>query len=99
DVVAGFVFWREGKLSRTGGRVKVLLGLNPVVENEGGDYVLEKRWEDVGEVGVEIQWKSEELRVTEEALLEAEGEGGATNIHMDGTRRVSTTIVEFDAGP
>ncbi|KAG0010687.1 hypothetical protein BGZ80_001263, partial [Entomortierella chlamydospora] len=97
DVVAGFVFWREGKLSRTGGHLKVLLGLNPIIENEGGEYVLEKRWEDVGEVGVEIQWKSEEYRVTEEALIEAEGEGAA-NIHMDGTRRISTTTVEFDAG-
>ncbi|KAF9197176.1 hypothetical protein BGZ49_002548, partial [Haplosporangium sp. Z 27] len=96
DVVSGFVFWREGKISRTGAHVKVLLGLNPVVENEGGDYVLEKRWEDVGEAGLEIQWKTEEFRLEEEALLEAEGEG--SNIHMDGTRRVSTIIVEFDTG-
>ncbi|KAF9102590.1 hypothetical protein BGX27_010936 [Mortierella sp. AM989] len=98
DVVAGFVFWGEGKLGRTGGHVKVLLGNNPVIENEGGDYVLEKRWEEVGEVGVEIQWKSEEHRLVEETLLEAEGEGGASNIHLDGTRRFSTTTVEFDAG-
>ncbi|KAF9080133.1 hypothetical protein BGX23_002606, partial [Mortierella sp. AD031] len=83
DVAAGFVFWREGKLGRTGGHVKVLLGNNPVVVNEGGEYVLEKRWEDVGEVGVEIQWKSEELRLTEEALMEAEGEIGAGNMHVD----------------
>ncbi|KAK3826487.1 MAG: hypothetical protein JOS17DRAFT_750287 [Linnemannia elongata] len=99
DVVAGFVFWSEGKLGRTGGHVKVLLGNNPVVVNEGGEYVLEKRWEDVGEVGVEIQWQSEELRLAEEALLAAEGESGAVgNIVVDGTRRVSTTAVEFDAG-
>ncbi|KAG0197063.1 hypothetical protein BGX33_000961, partial [Mortierella sp. NVP41] len=98
DVAAGFVFWREGKLGRTGGHVKVLLGNNPVVVNEGGEYVLEKRWEDVGEVGVEIQWKSEELRLTEEALMEAEGEIGAGNMHVDGNRRVSATAVEFDAG-
>ncbi|KAF8966854.1 hypothetical protein BGZ46_000284 [Entomortierella lignicola] len=96
DVVAGFVFWREGKISRIGAHVKVLLALNPVVENEGGDYVLEKRWEDVGESGVEIQWKTEEDKLEEEALLEAEAESG--NIHMDGNRRVSTTVVEFDAG-
>ncbi|KAF9139476.1 Rab geranylgeranyltransferase, partial [Linnemannia schmuckeri] len=74
DVVAGFVFWGEGKLGRTGGHVKVLLGNNPVVVNEGGEYVLEKRWEDVGEVGVEIQWQSEELRLAEEAILAAGGE-------------------------
>ncbi|OAQ22774.1 hypothetical protein K457DRAFT_281726 [Linnemannia elongata AG-77] len=99
DVVAGFVFWGEGKLGRTGGHVKVLLGNNPVTVNEGGEYVLEKRWEDVGEVGIEIQWKSEELRLAEEALLAAEGESGAVgNIIVDGTRRVSTTVVEFDAG-
>ncbi|KAF9271636.1 hypothetical protein BGZ88_005802, partial [Linnemannia elongata] len=77
----------------------VLLGNNPVTVNEGGEYVLEKRWEDVGEVGIEIQWKSEELRLAEEALLAAEGESGAVgNIVVDGTRRVSTTVVEFDAG-
>ncbi|KAK5799494.1 hypothetical protein F5H01DRAFT_326295 [Linnemannia elongata] len=99
DVVAGFVFWGEGKLGRTGGHVKVLLGNNPVTVNEGGEYVLEKRWEDVGEVGIEIQWKSEELRLAEEALLAAEGESGAIgNIVVDGTRRVSATVVEFDAG-
>ncbi|KAG0285242.1 hypothetical protein BGZ96_010457, partial [Linnemannia gamsii] len=99
DVVAGFVFWGEGKLGRTGGHVKVLLGNNPVVANEGGEYVLEKRWEDVGEVGIEIQWQSEELRLAEEALLAAEGEvGAAGTILVEGTRRVSTTIVEFDAG-
>ncbi|KAG0068665.1 hypothetical protein BGZ90_000482 [Linnemannia elongata] len=99
DVVAGFVFWGEGKLGRTGGHVKVLLGNNPVTVNEGGEYVLEKRWEDVGEVGIEIQWKSEELRLAEEALLAAEGESGAVgNIVVDGTRRVSATVVEFDAG-
>ncbi|KAF9122585.1 hypothetical protein BGW39_009639 [Mortierella sp. 14UC] len=99
DVVAGFVFWSEGKLGRTGGHVKVLLGNNPVVVNEGGEYVLEKRWEDVGEVGVEIQWQSEELRLEEEALLAAEGGVGvAGGVVMDGGRRVSTTVVEFDAG-
>ncbi|KAF9985462.1 hypothetical protein BGZ65_010801 [Modicella reniformis] len=98
DVVAGFVFWRDGKLSRTGGHVRVLLGNNPVVENEGGEYVLEKRWEDVGEVGVEIQWKSEEQRLTEEALIAAEGADAIGRIHLEGTRRVSTTTVEFDAG-
>ncbi|KAF9157138.1 hypothetical protein BGX21_004170, partial [Mortierella sp. AD011] len=54
-----------------------------------------KRWEDVGEVGVEIQWESEEYRATEEALIETEG----ANIRVDGTRRFSTTVVEFDAGP
>ncbi|KAG0339448.1 hypothetical protein BG000_002080 [Podila horticola] len=94
DVMAGFVFWREGKLSRTGGTVKVLLGLNPVVENEGGEYVLEKRWEDVGEVGIQIQWLTEEVRLAEELLLR----GDEGNIQMEGTRRVSTTAVEFDAG-
>ncbi|KAF9914588.1 hypothetical protein BX616_007974 [Lobosporangium transversale] len=98
DVVAGFVFWHEGKLGRTGAQVKVLLGGNPVVENEGGEYVLEKRWEDVGEVGVEIQWKTEELRLQEEALMGAEGPVGVGNTHADGSRRVSTTTVEFDAG-
>ncbi|KAK3814747.1 MAG: hypothetical protein J3R72DRAFT_54555 [Linnemannia gamsii] len=98
DVVAGFVFWGEGKLGRTGGHVKVLLGNNPVVANEGGEYVLEKRWEDVGEVGVEIQWESEELRLAEEALLAAEGEVGVSGVLMDGSRRVSATAVEFDAG-
>ncbi|KAG0305849.1 hypothetical protein BGZ98_003462 [Dissophora globulifera] len=99
DVVAGFMFWGEGKLGRTGGHVKVLLGNNPVVENEGGEYVLEKRWEDVGEVGLEIQWKSEELRLAEEALVAAEGVAGTSETHMEAIRRVSTTVVEFDAGP
>ncbi|KAG0316961.1 hypothetical protein BGZ99_006573 [Dissophora globulifera] len=99
DVVAGFVFWGEGKLGRTGGHVKVLLGNNPVVENEGGEYVLEKRWEDVGEVGLEIQWKSEELRLAEEALVAAEGVASTSESHMEAIRRVSTTVVEFDAGP
>ncbi|KAF9328755.1 hypothetical protein BG006_008113 [Podila minutissima] len=94
DVMAGFVFWREGKLSRTGATVKVLLGLNPVVENEGGEYVLEKRWEDVGEVGVQIQWQTDEVRLAEEVQLR-DDEGV---IHMEGTRRVSATVVEFDAG-
>jgi len=94
DVMAGFVFWREGKLSRMGGTVKVLLALNPVVENEGGEYVLEKRWEDVGEVGIQIQWQTEEVRLAEEVLMR-DDEG---SIHMEGTRRVSTTVVEFDAG-
>lgn len=94
DVMAGFVFWREGKLSRTGATVKVLLALNPVIENEGGEYVLEKRWEDVGEVGIQIQWQTEEVRLAEEVLLQ----GDEGSIHMEGTRRVSATIVEFDAG-
>ncbi|KAG0351202.1 hypothetical protein BG005_009318 [Podila minutissima] len=94
DVMAGFMFWREGKLSRTGATVKVLLGLNPVVENEGGEYVLEKRWEDVGEVGIQIQWQTEEVRLAEEVLLR----GDEGNIQMEGTRRVSATVVEFDAG-
>ncbi|KAG0027253.1 hypothetical protein BGZ81_005735 [Podila clonocystis] len=94
DVMAGFVFWREGKLSRTGASVKVLLALNPVVENEGGEYVLEKRWEDVGEIGVQIQWQTEEVRLAEEVLLR----GDEGSIQMEGTRRVSTTAVEFDAG-
>ncbi|KAG0297433.1 Rab geranylgeranyltransferase [Dissophora globulifera] len=98
DVVAGFVFWSEGKLARAGGYAKVLLGNNPVVENEGGEYVLEKRWEDVGEVGLEIQWKSEELRLAEEALVAAEGVAGTSESHLEAIRRVSTTIVEFDAG-
>ncbi|KAF9409582.1 hypothetical protein BGZ94_001905, partial [Podila epigama] len=99
DVMAGFVFWREGKMSRTGGTVKVLLGLNPVVENEGGEYVLEKRWEDVGEVGVEIQWQTEEARLAEEILDQAAGQTGTgNNVQMEGNRRVSTTVVEFDAG-
>jgi len=98
DVVAGFMFWREGYLSRTGGHVKVLLGNNPIIENEGGEYVLEKRWEDVGEVGVEIQWKSEEQRLAEEALIAAEGPDAIGRTHLEGTRRVSTTVVEFDAG-
>ncbi|KAF9348941.1 hypothetical protein BGX34_002155, partial [Mortierella sp. NVP85] len=98
DVVAGFVFWREGYLSRTGGHVKVLLGNNPIIENEGGEYVLEKRWEDVGEVGVEIQWESEEQRLAEEALIAAEGPDAIGRTHLEGTRRVSTTVVEFDAG-
>ncbi|KAI1316892.1 hypothetical protein EDD11_009382 [Mortierella claussenii] len=89
DVVAGFMFWHEGKLGRTGAEVKVLLGNNPVIENEGGDYVLEQRWEEVGEVGVVIQWKSEEVRVAEEKL------GGSTSAETFG-RRVST--VEFDTG-
>ncbi|KAG0197384.1 hypothetical protein BGX28_009114, partial [Mortierella sp. GBA30] len=98
DVVAGFVFWREGKLSRTGGHVKVLLGLNPVVENEGGEYVLEKRWEDVGEVGVEIQWQSEELRLVEEALQAAGTEISSGPTYTENGRRVSTTAVEFNTG-
>lgn len=98
DFVAGFVFWRDGRLGRTGGHVKVLLGNNPVVGNEGGEYVLEKRWEEVGEVGVEVRWRSEEQRLTEEALFAAEGAGGIGRMHLEGTRRVSTTIVEFDAG-
>ena len=93
NVVAGFVFWGEGKLGRTGGHVKVLLGNNPVVVNEGGEYVLEKRWEDVGEAGVEIQWLSEENRLAEETLvLESEGP-----VIVEGGRRVSTTVV-FDSG-
>ncbi|KAF9566437.1 hypothetical protein EC968_003748 [Mortierella alpina] len=98
DVVAGFVFWREGKLGRTGGHVKVLLGSNPVVENEGGEYVLEKRWEEVGEVGIEIQWQSEELRLAEDALEAAGSDISSGITHTEGTRRVSTTAVEFDAG-
>ncbi|KAI8595956.1 hypothetical protein EDD21DRAFT_423345 [Dissophora ornata] len=98
DVVSGFVFWREGKMGRTGGHVKVLLGENPVVENEGGEYVLEKRWEEVGEVGVEIQWKSEEVRLTEEALVAAEGASSPGESHLEAIRRISTTTVEFDAG-
>ncbi|KAG0315617.1 Rab geranylgeranyltransferase [Dissophora globulifera] len=98
DVVAGFVFWSEGKLARTGGYAKVLLGNNPVVENEGGEYVLEKRWEDVGEIGLEIQWKPEELRLAEEALVAAEGVAGTSESHIEAVRRVSTTVVEFDAG-
>ncbi|KAF9405297.1 hypothetical protein BGZ76_006607, partial [Entomortierella beljakovae] len=71
-----------------------MLGLNPVVENEGGEYVLEKRWEDVGEAGVEIQWMTEEQRLTQEALHDSEGR--ASNVHTEGTRRISTTIVEID---
>ncbi|KAG0356946.1 hypothetical protein BGZ54_000519 [Gamsiella multidivaricata] len=98
DVVAGFVFWREGKVGRTGGHVKVLLGHNPVVENEGGEYVLEKRWEGVGEVGVEIQWQGEDVRLAEEALIMAEGVEAIGPTVLEGTRRVSTTVVEFDAG-
>ncbi|GJJ76565.1 geranylgeranyl transferase type-2 subunit alpha [Entomortierella parvispora] len=101
DVVAGFVFWREGKLARTGCSVKVLLGLNPVIENEGGENVLEQRWEDVGEVGIEIQWKSNELLLAEQEELEqqlqgAKDDGGEQgSFKMDGSRRVSTTVVEF----
>ncbi|KAG0216138.1 hypothetical protein BGX31_000690 [Mortierella sp. GBA43] len=98
DVVAGFVFWREGRMGRTGGQVKVQLGGNVVVENEGGEYVLEKRWEEVGEVGVEIQWKSEEQRLAEEALIAAEGSEAMGRTRVEGGRRVSTTVVEFDAG-
>ncbi|KAF9182216.1 hypothetical protein BGZ51_004862, partial [Haplosporangium sp. Z 767] len=98
DVVAGFVFWREGKLGRTGAHVKVLLGLNPVVENEGGEYVLETRWKDVGEAGVEIQWLTEEARLAEEALMDAEGEVEPGSKYVDGNRRVSAAHVEFDAG-
>ncbi|KAF8952619.1 hypothetical protein BGZ52_004992 [Haplosporangium bisporale] len=94
DVMAGFVFWREGKLSRTGASIKVLLALNPVVENEGGEYVLEKRWEDVGEAGIQIQWLTEEVRLAEEVLLR----GDEGSIQLEGTRRVSATAVEFDAG-
>ncbi|KAF9196928.1 hypothetical protein BGZ50_004515 [Haplosporangium sp. Z 11] len=91
DIVAGFVFWREGKLGRTGGHVKVLLGSNPVVENEGGDYVLETRWKDVGEAGVEIHWLTEEARLAEEEV-----EPGFK--YAGGGRRVSTLHVEFNAG-
>jgi len=104
DVVAGFVFWREGKLARTGSSVKVILGLNPVIENEGGENVLEQRWEDVGEVGIEIQWKSNELLLTEQEELElqlqgAKDDGGEQgSFKMDGNRRVSTTVVEIATG-
>ncbi|KAG0046816.1 hypothetical protein BGZ83_008011 [Gryganskiella cystojenkinii] len=101
DVVAGFVFWHEGKLARTGSTVKVLLGLNPVIENEGGENVLEQRWDDVGEVGIQIQWKSNELLLAEEEDLKSQLQGAKDDggelgsFKMDGNRRVSTTFVEF----
>ncbi|KAG0051573.1 hypothetical protein BGZ83_003546 [Gryganskiella cystojenkinii] len=104
DVVAGFVFWHEGKLARTGSTVKVLLGLNPVIENEGGENVLEQRWDDVGEVGIQIQWKSNELLLVEEEEIRlqlhgAKDDGGELgSFKMDGNRRVSTTFVEIATG-
>ncbi|KAG0238051.1 hypothetical protein BGW42_007605 [Actinomortierella wolfii] len=100
DFVSGFVFWREGKISRTGATVLVKLGGNPLMENEGGEYVLEKRWEDVGVVGVHVQFKTDEQIKAEEALAAAEAQAGVVGtVVTEGSRRVSTTMVEFDAGP
>ncbi|KAF9974601.1 hypothetical protein BGZ73_001970 [Actinomortierella ambigua] len=100
DFVSGFVFWGEGKLSRTGATVRIKMGGNPLVENEGGEYVLEKRWEDVGVVGVHVQFKTDEQIAAEEALAQDEALNGAVaTIVTEGVRRVSTTVVEFDAGP
>ncbi|KAG0257666.1 hypothetical protein DFQ27_005004 [Actinomortierella ambigua] len=100
DFVSGFVFWGEGKLSRTGATVQVKMGGNPLMENEGGEYVLEKRWDDVGVVGVHVQFKTDEQIAMEETLAHDQARSGTiSTVVTEGCRRVSTTVVEFDAGP